>query len=66
MNDIWVIAKNTERYGSDDHPFAADWPDRIVCFGTKEQAEKVARYLTNYQAGCDYAFYVVGGEGDEP
>lgn len=52
----WIILKNKDRYPG----IAKDMPDCIQVFGTKEQAIALAVRLTNYEAGCDYAFYVLG------
>ena len=52
----WIV-KNTERYGKDLDRLM---PSRISCDGTIEQARELAQRLSNWNAGCDYAYYVVG------
>ena len=32
---------------------------------TADHAEIIASDLSNHNAGCDYAWYVVGGEADQ-
>jgi hypothetical protein len=53
-----VILKNTDRYPGID----PDMPSVIICNGTLTQAIKLAERLSNRNAGCDYAYYVVGEE----
>lgn len=36
----------------------------ILVIGTLKEAEEVALRLSNWNAGCDYSFYVVGQDGD--
>ena len=52
----FVLVKNTQRYEGIDK----ELPDSICCFGTSEQAAELARRLSNWNAGCDYAWYVEG------
>lgn len=61
MNRTYIIVKNTERYGG----VAPHLPNRMVCECTKEQAIALAEQLTNREAGCDYAFFVIDGNGEE-
>jgi len=50
---LWVIKQNTERYGDDDR-----YPSTILVMGTQEQAEEIAKQLSNHHPGCDYYYYV--------
>lgn len=52
----YILIKNTARYSDIDPKL----PDFLVCYGTKEQAEEIAERLSNWNAGCDYAWYVEG------
>lgn len=56
-----TIIKNTDRYPGIDPKM----PDLIGCIGTREQAEELARRLSNWNAGCDHSFYVDEGDDDE-
>lgn len=57
----FTIKKNTDRYGEIDR----NLPDEFTVEGlTEKQADEIADRLTNRNAGCDYAWYVVGGEAD--
>jgi len=56
-----LIIRNKDRYGS----IGSDrYPDSFTVEGlTVEQAENLARDMTNYYPGCDYLFNVgVPGE----
>ena len=59
MEDWHRIIKDTKRYGNID----PDMPDRITCNGTLEQAEELARRLSNRNAGCDFCYRIA--EDDE-
>ena len=61
MIEHWTIIKNVSRYPG----IAPYHPDIIFCVGTLEQARQLAEDLSNYQAGCDYAFYVEHDPEDE-
>lgn len=51
----YTIVKNTERYGE----FGPELPAEFAVGGlTLEQAIELAARLSNYEAGCDYAYYV--------
>ncbi len=50
----WIIVKNTDRYPGIDPKL----PSHVICYGTKEQAEELAKRLSNWNAGCDYSWYV--------
>ncbi len=54
----WAIIKNVARYEGIDPKM----PDIIACFGTLEQARELAERLSNWNAGCDYAYYVAGAD----
>lgn len=56
------IIKNTMRYGKD---LDRKIPNFILCNGTLEQAEELADRLTNWNAGCDFAYYIVGTEDNQ-
>ncbi len=58
----WTIRKNIERYFPD---FDRKMPNLITCEGTQEQAAELAERLTNWNAGCDYAYYVVGVDDED-
>lgn len=57
-----TIRKNSERYPG----IAPEWPEEFeVAKLTMKQADELAYRLSNFYPGCDYAFYVVGGAGDD-
>ena len=49
------IIKNTDRYPGIDPKM----PSVIMCNGTLEQARELAERLSNWNAGCDYCYYLV-------
>ena len=54
-----VILKNIARYPG----VCPSMPDEFTVIGvTIDQAKCIADCLTNYEAGCDEAFYVAGSE----
>ena len=59
-NQAWIIKRNTERYPDSPHSVGRNWPDLIIVQGTLEQVRTVAECLSNFEAGCDYYFYIVG------
>ena len=47
------VKKNTKRYGD-----YTRYPSLILVMGTQEQAEMIAKQLSDYHPGCDYYYYV--------
>ena len=62
MNKMWTIRQQSDRYypmpEGDKHGF----PLEIAAYGTQAQAEALAETLSNYYAGCDFYYYIEGGE----
>lgn len=55
--DLFTIRKNSERYEGVDRLL----PEEFTISGLSlAQAREVARRLSNYNAGCDYSWYVDG------
>lgn len=58
---VFTIRKNSDRYPGIDRLM----PESFQVIGmTQEQAEELADRLSNWNPGCDFAYYVEGGEGD--
>jgi hypothetical protein len=55
-----VLKRNDERYT----PKPGRWPDEILVHGTVNQARFVAESLSNFEAGCDYFWYVEGSDDE--
>lgn len=61
--DTFTIIRNKERYGSSG---SDKLPDSFTVTGLSQiQADTLAQMISNHYPGCDYAFYVEGGDGDE-
>lgn len=59
---VYIIVKNTDRYPG----IGKGYPDEFLVEGlTAEQADLLAFQMSNHEAGCQYAFYVRGGDGDD-
>ena len=59
---VFAIQKNSERYKDIDNQL----PDYFLVLGlNKEQADILAYRLSNWNAGCDYSWTSVGGEGSQ-
>ena len=59
---IFTIRKNSDRYPG----ICPSMPEEFHVSGvTGEQADQIAERLTNHEAGCDWAWYRVGGPADE-
>lgn len=58
---LFIIRKNTERYGED---LDVKMPNLLCCYGTILEARELASRLSNWNAGCDYSFYVEGDDED--
>ena len=54
----WVIVWNSARYGG----MGDRYPEKVVCTGTREQAENLADEMSNWYAGCTNLFYVLDEE----
>jgi hypothetical protein len=52
----YTITRDGDRYGS----LGSDFPDVLTVVGTREQALRLANYLSNYYVGCDLLFRVEG------
>jgi hypothetical protein len=59
--DEFKIVRDAARYGD----MGSQFPDAISVHGTKEQALRLANYLSDYFAGCDLLFTVEGCEESE-
>ena len=57
----WTIIKNTDRYPNIDQRM----PLMLTAIGTFAQAEEAAVRLSNWNAGCDYSYYVEGDNEGE-
>ncbi len=54
--DEFTIKRNSDRYGDFEK---RDIPAEFTVSDlTGAQAQEIARALSNYHAGCDYAYYV--------
>jgi hypothetical protein len=59
---IFTIHKQVERYPDICPELPVDFKVEGL---TRDQALFLAECLTNRQAGCDYAFYAIDGNGEE-
>lgn len=53
MRNVWLIQCDKQRY-----PGMEKYPDAILVFGNKSQAEDIAFNLSNAEADCTNLFYV--------
>lgn len=60
----YTIKRNSERYGDDMEK--RDIPAVFTVSGlTGGQAREIAEHLSNWHAGCDFAYYVVELDGED-